>query len=112
MQNFFCESKEEVLMPAHGHTHRILRVNLTNKKVRVEELNKGILDAFLGGRGVATKLLYEEVPVGTSPLDERNKLIFMTGPLTGTGVPTAGRYDVVAKSPLTSLFGAASGGGH
>jgi len=99
-------------MPAHGHTHRILRVNLTNKKVRVEELNKGILDAFLGGRGVATKLLYEEVPAGTSPLDERNKLIFMTGPLTGTGVPTAGRYDVVAKSPLTSLFGAASGGGH
>ncbi|MHC1579113.1 MAG: aldehyde ferredoxin oxidoreductase family protein [Candidatus Alkanophagales archaeon] len=99
-------------MPAQGRTHRILRVNLTNRKVSVEELNKGVLDAFLGGRGVATRLLYEEVPAGTPPLDGRNKLIFMTGPLTGTGVPTAGRYDVVAKSPLTSLFGAASGGGH
>ena len=99
-------------MLIHGYATRILRVNLTSQKLHVEEPSKPILNAFLGGRGVATKLLYEEVPAGVPPLDARNKLILMTGPLTGTAAPTAGRYDVVAKSPLTSLFGAASAGGH
>ena len=96
----------------YGYANCILRVNLSNGKIKKEPLDEGLVKAFLGGRGAALKLFYDEVPAGIDPLGEQNKLIFMTGPLTGTGVPTAGRYDVVAKSPLTSLFGAASGGGH
>ena len=96
----------------HGYANCILRVNLSGGKIKKEPLDESLAKAFLGGRGVALKLFCDEVPPGIDPLGEQNKLVFMTGPLTGTAAPTAGRYDVVAKSPLTSLFGAASAGGH
>jgi aldehyde:ferredoxin oxidoreductase len=66
---------------------------------------------FLGGGGLATKYLYDEVKKGTDPLGPENELIFMTGPLTGTPCPSAGRYSVVAKSPLTGTWAQANSGG-
>jgi len=90
---------------------KILRVDLPQGKITVEPTRDDWAQQFLGGAGLATKYLYEEVPQGADPLGPANKLIFMTGPLTGTSSPSASRYSVVARSPLTGIWGHANSGG-
>lgn len=95
----------------YGWTGSILRIDLTTKKVTVEKPGRDLYDNFLGGRGMGCRFLWEEVGREADPLSSENKLIFMTGPLTGTKVPTAGRFTVTAKSPLTgTVFDSNSGG--
>jgi len=94
-----------------GFMGNLLRVNLTGQKITIEEINQAWAKKFLGGAGLATKYFYEEVPGGVDPLGPENKLIFMTGPLTGTASASASRYSVVAKSPQTGLWGQANSGG-
>ncbi|MHB9094436.1 MAG: aldehyde ferredoxin oxidoreductase family protein, partial [Eubacteriales bacterium] len=95
----------------YGWTGKILRVNLTNQKVSIEYPEPDRYHKFLGGRGLGCDLLWREVSPETDPLSPGNKLIFMTGPLTGTKVPTSGRFTVTAKSPLTgTVFDSNSGG--
>ncbi len=96
----------------YGFMGKILRVNLSDGKISEEDIRQDWIKDFLGGAGLATKYLYEEVPKGVDPLGPKNKLIFMSGPLTNTISPSAGRYDVVAKSPLTNIWGHANSGGH
>ena len=90
---------------------KILRVNLSQGTISAEPIRDDWAQRFLGGAGLATKYLYEEVPRGTNPLGPANKLIFMTGPLTGTTSASASRYSVVARSPLTGIWGHANSGG-
>ncbi len=94
-----------------GLMGKIVRVNLTEGKITEEEIPQDMAKMFVGGVGLATKYLYDEVPKGTDPLGPDNKLIFMTGPLTGTACPSAGRYSVVSKSPLTGTWAQANSGG-
>ena len=74
---------------------KILRINLTAGSVKVEPLNMDWAHAYLGSRGLATKYIVEEMDPKTDPLSEANKLIWATGPLTGTMASTGGRYTVV-----------------
>ncbi|MHA2394485.1 MAG: aldehyde ferredoxin oxidoreductase family protein [Promethearchaeota archaeon] len=90
---------------------KILRVNLTNGEISEEFPDDETLKLYLGGSGLATKYLIDETPKGIDPLSPENKLIFMTGPLTGTPSPSTGRYSVVAKSPLTNVWGEANSAG-
>ncbi|MEW6335683.1 MAG: aldehyde ferredoxin oxidoreductase family protein [Thermodesulfobacteriota bacterium] len=90
---------------------RILRVDLTRKQVRQEQVDPETTDLFLGGPGLGAKMLFDEVAPGTPPFDPANKLIFMTGPLTGTPAPAGARYGVVFKSPQTGGYGEATAGG-
>jgi aldehyde:ferredoxin oxidoreductase len=94
-----------------GYTKRFLRVNLTERKVEVEELSENLLRKYVGGLGIGAKILYEETRRETEPLSSANLLIAMTGPFTGTGVPTSGRHHLVSRSPLTGLFGESNVGG-
>jgi aldehyde:ferredoxin oxidoreductase len=96
---------------SYGFMGQLLRVDLTNQKISVEEINKEWAKQYIGGAGLATKYLYYEIPGGIDPLGLENKLIFMTGPLTGTASASASRYSVVAKSPQTGLWGQANSGG-
>ena len=91
---------------------RLLRVDLSAGTVKQEPLNPDWVRQFIGGRGYGTKLLYEELKPGTDPLSEGNKLIFANGPLTGSNVPTGGRYMVVTKSPLTGFIASSNSGGY
>jgi aldehyde:ferredoxin oxidoreductase len=95
----------------YGFMGRILRVNLAEASISTEALPADWAEAFIGGAGLATRYLYEEVPAGIDPLGPENELIFMTGPLTGTASASASRYSVVAKSPLTGIWGHANSGG-
>lgn len=91
---------------------KVLRVNLTKGSVKQEPINSDWLKQYIGGRGYATKLLYEEMKKGTDPLSADNILIFANGPLTGSNVPTGGRYMVITKSPLTGLVASSNSGGY
>jgi len=95
-----------------GYMGKILRVDLAESKISEEALSENACKMFLGGSGLATKYLFDEVPKGADPLGPDNELIFMTGPLTGTESPSAGRYSVVSKSPLTGFWGEANSGGN
>jgi len=97
---------------AYGYCGKILRVNLTDEVVQDEPLDDELTTKFLGQAGLAAKMLFNEVPPHISAFDPANKLIFMTGPLTGTPVPSGCRYEVVFKSPQTGGFGEANSGGH
>lgn len=90
---------------------QILRVDLTRGQITQEPLREDWAKDFLGGAGLATRYLYDETPPGADPLGADNPLIFMTGLLTGTASASAGRYSVVAKSPLTGIWGQANSGG-
>ena len=87
-----------------GYTGKILRIDLSRKSSTVEPLNMLEARRFIGGRGLAAKLLFDEIPLGAEPLGPGNKLIFATGPVTGTLVPGSSRYVIVTKSPETKLF--------
>src|SRR5512136_1573499 len=94
-----------------GYAGRILYVDLSERHQRVEALSEGEAHAYVGGSGLAAKRLWEMTSRETDPLGPENVLIFMTGPLTGTKVPLSGRHEVVAKSPLTGIYGECDVGG-
>lgn len=91
---------------------KILRVNLTTGAVASEPLNMDWARAYLGSRGLATKYIVEEVDPKVDPLSPANKLIWATGPLTGTMASTGGRYTVVTKGPLTGAIACSNSGGY
>jgi len=90
---------------------KILRVDLTNRRYAFEALDPKTAEMFIGGHGVATKILMDEMDPKVDPLSPDNKLIFSTGPLTGTAAVMGSRYMVTSKSPLTGLLGFANSGG-
>ena len=89
----------------------ILRVDLFTGSITKEQIPEHWMRKYLGGAGIASKYLFDEVPPDIDPLGPDNKLIFMTGPLTGTASASASRYSVVAKSPLTGIWGQGNSGG-
>jgi aldehyde:ferredoxin oxidoreductase len=85
----------------YGWTGNVLRVDLSQPLVTIEELDRRAAENFIGGRGLGVKYLYDEINPAVDALSPSNKLIFATGPLTGTGAPGGSRYMVVTKGPLT-----------
>jgi len=94
-----------------GYAGRILRVNLSANEISYERLDEKIAYNFIGGRGYAAWVLYNELGPKTDPLKEENEIIFMAGPFTGTDVPGSGRISISSKSPLTgTIFDSSMGG--
>ena len=83
---------------------KILRVNLTEGTVRSEPLNMEWARQYIGSRGLGSKYLISEIDPKVDPLSPENKIIWATGPLTGTMASTGGRYTVVTKGPLTGAI--------
>lgn len=88
----------------YGYVGKILRVNLGEEAFDTEPLRKDFAEKYVGGRGLAARILWEEVEPSIDPLSPSNKLIFMTGPLNGTRAPSASKFCVVTKSYLTGIF--------
>jgi aldehyde:ferredoxin oxidoreductase len=91
---------------------KILRVNLTAGTVTPEPLNMEWARAYLGSRGLGSKYLTTEIDPKVDPLSPDNKIIWATGPLTGTMASTGGRYTVITKSPLTGAIACSNSGGY
>ena len=96
---------------AGAYYEKIARINLTTGEIKVEKLDLDLAHKFIGGRGLGTKMLYDEGVATVDPLSPENKLIYITGPLTGAAAPSTGRYMVVTKSPLTGLIASSNSGG-
>jgi aldehyde:ferredoxin oxidoreductase len=90
---------------------KILRVDLTKRKVQIEKISYDTIVRFIGGVGIGTKILWEEIDEYVHPFSPENPLIFMAGPLTGTIVPASGKHAVMSKSPLTGILGESIAGG-
>ena len=91
---------------------KILRVNLTAGTVKSEPLNMEWARAYLGSRGLGSKYLISEIDPKVDPLSPENKIIWATGPLTGTMASTGGRYTVITKGPLTGAIACSNSGGY
>jgi len=95
----------------YGYVGKILRINLKDRTVKTEALNLDEAKKYVGGRGLGTKILTDEVDPTIDALSPENKLIIANGPLTGTPTPASGRYMVVTKSPLTGTVASSNSGG-
>jgi aldehyde:ferredoxin oxidoreductase len=90
---------------------KMLRVDLSAGKIKTEDTPMDLAKLYIGGRGLATRMLYNEIDPKIDALSPKNKLIYATGPLTNTTAPTGGRYMVVTKSPLTGTVASSNSGG-
>ena len=96
---------------AGAYYEKIARINLSTGEIKVEKLDLELAHKFIGGRGLGTKILYDEGVATVEPLSPENKLIYITGPMTGAAAPSTGRYMVVTKSPLTGMIACSNSGG-
>lgn len=88
---------------------KILRIDLSNRQYRYEDVPP--VYANLGGRGLTSKIISEEVPPRADALGPENKLVIAAGILAGTAAPNNSRLSVAAKSPLTGTIKEANAGG-
>ncbi|NLE76381.1 MAG: aldehyde ferredoxin oxidoreductase, partial [Chloroflexi bacterium] len=95
----------------NGYLGKILRVDLSSGAMQDQPLREEDVATFLGGSGLAARLLWDEAGLDADPLAPENPLLFLTGPLVGTSAPSCGRYEVCARSPLTGLWGESNSGG-
>jgi aldehyde:ferredoxin oxidoreductase len=96
---------------AGGYMGKVLRIDLSRKKIEEQSFNEETCRKFIGGSGLGGKILHDETSADTDPLSPENPLIFMTGPTANTQAPTSGRHAVVSRSPLTEVFGESDAGG-
>lgn len=94
----------------YGYGGKLLKVNLSTKTFEIEKLEEDVARKFLGGAGLAGKLL-QDMDWQVDSFDPKNRLVFTVGPLEGTSAPCCCRYVVASKSPLTGLWGEAHAAG-
>jgi aldehyde:ferredoxin oxidoreductase len=99
-------------MKYKGYTGQLLVVDLSKKNVQRQELQEAMVEHYLGGRGLAARILYDEIRAKADPFSTDNRLLFITGPAAGTLIPTSSRYGVGTKSPLTGTLSVGYSGGH
>lgn len=95
----------------YGSWGKLLRVDLTTRRIGTQELDEGFYRRYPGGRALIGYVLLTELPQGADPLGPENLLVFAPGVLTGTPLSGASRHSVGAKSPLTGAFGESEVGG-
>ncbi|TFF88597.1 MAG: aldehyde ferredoxin oxidoreductase [Promethearchaeota archaeon] len=95
----------------NGYMGKLLKVNLTESKISIQPLDIELAKKYIGGSGLACRMLYDKIDKDTDPLGPENILMVMTGPLTGTFGPCTGKYAICAKSPLTDIWGESNSGG-
>jgi aldehyde:ferredoxin oxidoreductase len=94
-----------------GYQGKFLVVDLTDRRIETQKLDEHLVEQYIGGVGVGARLLYDGTGPETDPLGPGNMLVAFTGPYTGTRVPSSARHHLVARSPLTGLFGGSNVGG-
>lgn len=91
--------------------NKLLLIDLSTKTIREGDIDPDQARDFIGGSGLTARLLYDKLNKSIDPLGPDNPLLYMTGPLVGTSLPSAGRCTISARSPLTSFWGESNTGG-
>lgn len=95
----------------YAYNGKVLRINLTDKTIKTEALDMDMAKKYIGGRGLGTKMMMDEVDPKVDALSPENKMFIVTGPMTGNPIATGGRYMVVTKAPLTGTIASSNSGG-
>jgi len=96
----------------YGYAGTLLRIDLSNAKIRKEPLPEDKVEDYIGGRGLVAKFLWDELPPGTKPFSEKNMFIAATGPLTGILMPGSSKTHFGSKSAATGGYADSNMGGH
>ncbi|MGQ9675385.1 MAG: aldehyde ferredoxin oxidoreductase family protein [Chloroflexota bacterium] len=99
-------------MKYKGYKGQLLTVDLTTGAIGHITLGDDLAEKYLGGRGIAARILYDEIKPGVDPFSPDNRVLFITGPASGTLLPTSARFAVGTKSPLTGTLTVGYAGGH
>lgn len=91
-------------MALHGYEGKLLSVNLSRQSFETVSLPEEILRKYIGGRGLGAKLYWDLIPPNADPLGPENVFMVLTGPLSGTMVPGAGKHVIITKSPATGAW--------
>jgi aldehyde:ferredoxin oxidoreductase len=94
-----------------GYLGKLLRVDLSTRSVRTEAIDPRLVSMLLGGRGLAAKYYYDEIPASVGALEKANKLFFFTGPLTGLPLPSTTKFQLATRSPETRRYLCSNCGG-
>jgi len=94
-----------------GYQGKYLRVNLTTRRIEIRAIPDEMFRDYIGGTGIATRLLYDETGPDTDPLGPENVLAAFTGPFTNSRVLSASRHHYVSRSPMTGILGESNVGG-
>ena len=94
-----------------GFEGKMLEVNLSSGDTKKTVIDKGVLRKFIGGSGLAAKLMFDRIDPKIDALSPQNELFIVCGPTSGTSLPGGARFSVCAKSPLTNMFAESSCGG-
>lgn len=89
----------------YSYNGKALYIDLSTREVRTDEISPSLLRGYLGGVGLATRLLLHYSPPGVEPFSPHNALVFASGGMAGTIIPTSSKHAVATKSPLTGLIG-------
>jgi aldehyde:ferredoxin oxidoreductase len=95
----------------YGYGGRILRIDLSTERFKIEKSETSWFRTVIGGRAANTKRLFEELDANCDPLGPENIIIFGVGPLTGSLLSASAYYTVTAKSPMTGILGDSAAGG-
>jgi aldehyde:ferredoxin oxidoreductase len=98
-------------MTMKGFFNQILNINVSDQSYHVATVDDSILEKYLGGKGLSTYLLLKHNPSGVDPLSPENRLIFATGPVSGTAIWGSCRYGIYTKSPQTGFYSESYSGG-
>jgi len=96
----------------YGCWGRILRIDLSTGLIEVERVDESIFQNYLGGVGIAGRIILNEVGPDTDPLSPGNTIVFAVGPFQGTRIPGSGRWIVASRSPLTGVWADSCAGGN
>ena len=95
-----------------GFGGNIIQIDLSARKIKTRSIPPEVIEDFIGGSGLTARLLYDRLDQDVDPLGPENPLLFMTGPMVGTVMPSAGRCSLSALSPLTGIWGESNTGGY
>src|SRR3972149_742355 len=95
----------------YGYNGKIVRVNLSQRAVTIDEPDENFYRTYLGGKGIGSYYLLKELEKGIDPLGPENILIFAGSVITGAPAPAICRYSAVGKSPLSGGYGESEAGG-
>jgi aldehyde:ferredoxin oxidoreductase len=90
---------------SNGWAGRILEVDLTNRRVETSPLPSEWAEKYMGGKGFGARILYDEVGPEVDALSPGSVIIIASGLLDGTFAPASSRCEVIAKSPMTGIYG-------
>lgn len=95
----------------YGYNGKILKVDLSNEKIWIEEPSEVFYRTYMGGRNIGAYYLLKETPSNVDPLSPENIVVFAISVISGAPIPGPCKYSVVTKSPLTNAYGEAEAGG-